>query len=1477
MNIQSLFHPAVASWFAKTFDAPTPAQQEAWPEIRSGQHVLIAAPTGSGKTLAAFLAAIDELVREGEQWGLPDETRIVYVSPLKALSNDINRNLEAPLAGIREEMRAHSIRDVEIRTWVRTGDTTSAERSQMRRRPPHIVVTTPESLYILLGSQSGREMLATTRTVIVDEIHAIAGNKRGSHLSITLERLEALTGRRLTRVGLSATQQPIEEVARFLVGAKYIDANGQAECRIVDSGHVRHRDLAIELPDSPLEAVMSNEVWTQVYDRLAELVRAHRTTLVFVNTRRLAERVCRHLSERLDAPQAATDGEGKRTPSAPLARPRTPSCVAAHHGSLAKELRFDAEQRLKRGELKALVATASLELGIDIGDVDLVCQLSSPRSINAFLQRVGRSGHAVGATPKGRLFPLSRDDLVECAALLDCVRRGELDRLKIPEAPIDVLAQQIVAEAAAQERSERSLFETMRAAYPYRTLTREQFDEIVAMLAEGFTTRRGRRGALLYHDAVNQLIRGRKGARLTALTSGGAIPDTADYQVRLEPDGVLIGTVNEDFAVESLAGDVFQLGNTSYRILRVERSTVRVEDAHGEAPSIPFWIGEAPGRTDELSAAVSRLRGEVEARLTSSAAAQGPDTARAAEWLIEEVGLDRESASQLTAYLAAGYAALGCLPTQKTIVFERFFDEAGGMQLVIHSPFGSRINRAWGLALRKRFCRTFNFELQAAATEDTIILSLTTAHSFELKDVASYLHPNSARHILIQALLAAPMFTTRWRWSASIALALPRFRGGKKVPPQLARMNAEDLLAAVFPDQVACFENISGDIVVPDHPLVQQTVRDCLEEAMDIDGFERLLQGLVSGEIRVEARDLTEPSPLALEVLSARPYAYLDDAPLEERRTQAVVSRRWLDPESAADLGRLDPDAIARVRHEAWPDATTADELHDALSWLTFLTQDEVAANAAWPELIRALEKQGRISRIELPNTRTLYVAVERLPIFRTLVENASFDPHAHIPSAYMKEWSPEDAAIAVVRGRLAGLGPTTAAAIAQTSGIAEPRVEAALLALETEGSAMRGNFTGNAAEQSTEWCDRGLLARIHRYTVKRLRAEIEPVQASDFLRFLFGWQHVAPGARMQGSDAIAAVLSQLEGFDAPAGAWETEVLPMRIAEYDPAWLDEQSLAGRITWMRMAPRTSDSERGAAPVRSTPIALLARRNLKLWTAFAAPPATTELTPKAQRVREFIQQHGASFFDEIVDGAGLLPSQAEEALGELVALGIVNSDSFGGLRALLVPSDRRRPHARDARRKRRIAIFGMQDAGRWSIVRKSESPTTERGNGADPESIEHVCRTLLRRWGVVFWKLFEREAKWLPPWRTLLMCLRRLEARGEIRGGRFVAGFSGEQFALPEAVGALREIRRAADTNQLISISAADPLNLIGILTPGPRVPSLTGNRVLYRDGTPIAVLVGGDVRFLVGVEGKELWDAQNALLRRQVPSALADLS
>ena len=990
MSTTELFHPAVADWFDRSFAAPTPAQSEAWPAIQAGRHTLIAAPTGSGKTLAAFLAAIDALLRQGLEGRLTDATQVVYVSPLKALSNDIQRNLEAPLAGIAEALRARGLPEVEIRTWVRTGDTPAGERDRARRRPPHIVVTTPESLYILLGSESGRRMLATTRTVIVDEIHALAPNKRGVHLSLTLERLNALCGGRLLRIGLSATQRPIEAVAQFLVGAG-ADGAQAASCRIIDRGHRRARDLALELPGGPLEAVMSGEVWEQIYDRLAELIQAHRTTLIFVNTRRLAERVTRQLSDRIGAEQ-----------------------VTAHHGSLAKEQRFDAEQRLKRGALRALVATASLELGIDIGDVDLVCQLASPRSIASFLQRVGRSGHAVGGTPKGRLFPLSRDELVECTALLDSVNRGELDRLHIPERPLDVLAQQIVAETAAQEWSEDALLALFRRAWPFRALPRADFAAAVAMLSEGFSTRRGRRGALIHHDAVNRMLRGRRGARLTALTNAGTIPDNADYQVMLEPENTFIGTVNEDFAVESMAGDIFQLGNTSYQILRVERGVVRVEDAHGQPPTIPFWLGEAPGRSNELSQSVSRLRAEVADRLPDD-----PSGASVAHWLEEERGLEAAAAEQLAEYLAAGHAALGCLPTQDRIVLERFFDSLGGMQLVVHSPYGSRLNRAWGLALRKRFCRKFNFELQAAATEDDIVLSLTTAHSFDLDDVKRYLNSAGVRELLIQALLDAPMFTTRWRWVGGVSLALPRFRNGKKVPPQLARMDAEDLMGAVFPDQIACGENLVGEREIPDHPLVHQTIDDCLHEAMDIEGLERLLAAIESGHIEVVTRDLTEPSPLALEVLSARPYAYLDDAPLEERRTQAVMSRRWLSPEDAAEIGRLDPEAITRVRGEAWPEAANADELHDALVWLGFLSADEADAQAGWSDWLAALARDRRVTRLRTPGA-ILWIAAERLPQFLALWPQAILEPAVAAPEAYAeKAWSVDEALVEILRGRL--------------------------------------------------------------------------------------------------------------------------------------------------------------------------------------------------------------------------------------------------------------------------------------------------------------------------------------------------------------------------------------------------------------------------------------------------------------------------
>lgn len=1433
------FHPAVSGWFSRSFPAPTEAQRAAWPAIHAGRHTLVAAPTGSGKTLTAFLAALDGLVRQGlAPEGLPDETTVVYVSPLKALSNDIHLNLEVPLAGIRAELARQGLPDVAIRSAVRTGDTAPRDRQQALRQPPHIIVTTPESLYVLLGSASGRGMLSTVRTVIVDEIHAVAASKRGSHLALSLERLQALAGDRLTRIGLSATQKPIGEVARFLVGAGHVH-EGVADCEIVDIGYAKERDLALELPPQPLGAVMTHEQWDQVYARVAELVLLHRTTLVFVNTRRMAERAARHLAERL----------GKEA-------------VAAHHGSLAKEARLDAEQRLKRGELQVLVATASLELGLDIGDVDLVCQLGSPRAIATFLQRAGRSGHAVGGTPKARLFPQSRDELVECAALLDCIRRGELDALHVPAAPLDVLAQQIVAETACREWDEDALFALVRRAWPYAQLKREDHDAVVRMLVEGFATRNGPRAGYVHKDAVHHRLRERRGARLTALTSGGTIPETGDYIVLLEPQAHQIGTVNEDFAVESLAGDIFQLGNTSYRILRIEPGRVRVEDAQGAAPNIPFWLGEAPGRSDELSFGVSRLREGIGERI----AAEGAEAA--ARWLRDSgIGLPEDAARQLVDHLARTLAVLGVLPTQQQIVLERFFDESGGMQLVIHSPFGSRLNRAWGLALRKRFCRKFNFELQAAATEDAIVLSLSTSHSFALDEVARYLHSATALDVLVQALLDAPLFGVRWRWNATTALALPRFVGGRKVPPQLQRMKSEDLLASVFPDQVACAENLAGEREIPDHPLVAQTLDDCLHEAMDAEGWLRLLRRMEAGEVRVTARELPAPSPLAAEVLSARPYAFLDDAPLEERRTQAVQSRRYTDPESADDLGRLDPEAIASVREEAWPRPRHADEMHEALNGLAALTDEEVSRDADWKTWLAALADAGRATRL-LPVGETgagLWVAAERLSLARVLYPSAAMHPAIEAPAEYAQgPATPDEALRELLQSRLGGLGPVSTAALARQLQWPEAGVESALLGLQSEGVLLQGRFTPEAA--APEWCERHLLARIHRYTLKRLRREIEPVEPRDFVRFLFEWQHVAAAARVSGPEALAGVLTQLEGYEAPAALWEAELLPARVNDYASAWLDDLCTAGRVMWTRLRPAAAESRNGRAgsSLRATPILLLPRRSASLWTQLAPVPVDdAALGSRAQRVAAYLAAHGASFFDEIADGARLLGTELEDALSELVARGRVRCDSYAGLRALLVPASKR-PTTHSHQRRRRGALYGIEDAGRWSLARPptampaSETPAPASG------LVEQVARVLLRRYGVMCWHLIEREAAWLPPWRDLVRAYRRLEARGEIRGGRFIAGLSGEQFALPEAIGLMRQVRRQAPDTGLVCLSAADPANLLGSVLPGNRVPRVPGSRVLYQGGVPIATSVAGEIQILVPLDAALEKEARRTL-------------
>jgi ATP-dependent Lhr-like helicase len=1407
-------HPLVREWFVNKFGTPTEPQEQGWPHILANKTTLICAPTGSGKTLAAFLACIDRLVRQAVSGELEDKTEVLYVSPLKALGNDIQKNLDMPLGEILELARQRGYLMPEIRTAVRSGDTLMNERRMMLKRPPHILVTTPESLYILLTAEKSRAILRTVKTVIVDEIHAIADDKRGSHLALSLERLDALTGHRSTRIGLSATQKPIELIAQFLAGS-----NRPEPC-VVEIAQRRKLDLSVEIPSSELGPVASNEMWDEIYSRIADLVQQHRSTLIFVNTRRLAERVGHHLGAILGQ-----------------------DAVASHHGSLSRIRRLAVEEKLKAGEIRALVATASLELGIDIGTVDLVCQIGSPRSIAVALQRVGRAGHWRGAIPKGRIFATTRDELIECAALVRAIRHGELDRIIIPEHPLDILAQQIVASCAAEDWQEDDLFALVRGAFPYRNLARKDFDEIVEMLGNGISARRGRYGAYLHRDQVNGRVSGRRGARLAAITSGGAIPDNALYTVIAEPEHIVVGTVDEDFAVESMRGDVMLLGNTSWRIRRVQSGSVLVEDAHGAAPSIPFWLGEAPSRTNELSASVAEVRETINklAENVSPILERGtsPEAAAAVNWLKEECGLDQAAAEQAVEYIVAGRAVLRAVPTQQTVIAERFFDESGGMQLVIHAPFGGRINKAWGLALRKRFCRSFNFELQAAATDNGLNISLSDQHSFPLADVFDFLKSASVEELLEQAVLTSPIFTTRWRWVAGRSLALLRFMGGKKVPPQIQRMKSDDLLAAVFPEALACQENIEGEIKVPDHPLIRETMKDALTEAMDIEGLKDILNQIASGTIRCIAVETPVPSQFSHEILNANPYAYLDDAPLEERRARAVEMRRMLPESVLSEVGRLDPAAIAEVREEAWPDIRDADELHDLLQTLIAIpeTSHSISFGPKWSESVASwaadfvdLESAHRAVRAFVGDQR-YWVAAEKAAAFSALFPSARFE--SALPSIEVQVPSRDDALFSCATGWMAHVGPITANELATFLGIEVRDIEKTFLRIEGSGSILRGRFT-NTATDATEWCDRRLLARIHRLTLGSLRSQIQPATAAQFMRWLLRWQHVAPSTQVLGERGTLEILQQLQGFEAPANSWERQILARRIANYDPKVLDQLCLTGAVGWGRLSPHPASLEdpnsinRRVVPSSVAPIAFFVREDSD-WMISRHTNGNSEfprgLSEAARDALNYLRQRGASFFADLVRGTGKLKAEMETALWELVTAGMITADGFDNIRALIDPKRR-------AGQGRGYGARPRHSSGRWSLLFREE--TADRARAVDA-----ICWMLLKRYGVVFREVIARETI-VPRWREILIALRRLEDRGEIRGGRFVSGFIGEQFALPMAVESLRATRDNQSSGETVTISAADPLNLVGILLPGSRVSAVSGKMIALRDGVPVEV-------------------------------------
>ncbi len=1442
-----LFHPVVQAWFTKRFGKPTEAQNAGWPSIADGRCTLIAAPTGSGKTLAAFMVCLDRLFRRWLAGKLLDTTYVVYVSPLKALSNDIHRNLDVPLMEICDMAESMGMLPPQIRTAVRTGDTPSSQRQAMTRRPPHILVTTPESLYLMLTAEKSRKTLRHVDTVIVDEIHALARDKRGSHLTLTLERLEALCIDSPTRIGLSATQKPIEEIACFLVGAERVDENDVPDCAIVDGGHRRQLDLEVTVPPSPLEAVCSNEQWGEVYDELVKLIQSHHSTLVFVNTRRMAERVAHRLTEVL--------GE---------------EVITSHHGSLAKEIRHSAEQRLKEGKLKAIVATASLEMGIDIGYIDLVVQIGSARSIANFLQRVGRSGHSLQGTPKGRLFPLTRDELIECLALMRSVEKGELDRIEIPVAPLDILAQQVVAEVSAEEQDEAELYERFKRAWPYRDLSFQKYQDVLEMVNEG-VTRSIKTGAHIHRDRINGKLRPRRGARISAATSGGAIPDMPIYRVVTDPEKQVVGTVDEHFAVDSKAGDVFLLGNTSWRVLAIRGSDVIVQDAQGQPPSVPFWFGEAPGRTIELSKEVADLREEIADKIVAAAGdpsrekfkIQSQDggllessfdqiDVEIVKWVQGQCHATAWAALQAVRYIAAQHAAMGLVPTQTKIVFERFFDEAGSMQLVVHAPLGTRINRAWGLAFRKRFCRSFDFELQASADDDGLVLSLGPQHSFPLEDMFKMLNSNNGQALLEQALLAFPMFGIRWRWNATRSLAILRFMGGKKVPPHMVRFRSDDLLAAAFPDQVGCLENHNEDIKYPDHPLVQQTLHDCLTEGMDVERWKDILRAVEAGEVQFIARQTREPSPFAHERINANPYSFLDPAGLEDRRTRAVTTRRTLAPGEMKELGQLSPEAIATVRREAWPTARDPDELHDVLSSMVALPESQ---GQEWQSLFDRLVKQGRATRYVREGHEPLWTATETLSVLEAALPGGTAQPSVTVPEGVGKELESHQAWVELVRSAAPCLGPFSTEELAQTWGLKPSSVHAACEAVEAEGIILRGHYStaGSSHEGDLQWCDRRLLARIHRLTVNGLRQQIQPVERDVFLRFLVRHQLLQRETKSSGARGLNAVMNLLQGFEASAGSWERSLLAARMDDYDPDWLDDQLTSGELVWGRLRPPHGDAEEGpsmASLRRSVPMAIVQRENLGWLVPDVRQSAEALARGNAQDVLEALQSRGALFHQDIKILTKLLPTHLDEALRELAALGLITCDSFSAVRKIVDESGTKKS------RTRRKASATCR-AGRWSLF-----PGIVEEVSAE-DYLHRWCLQLVTRYGVIFRDLLHRESA-APSWAQLVPMLRRMERRGELRGGRFVKNAGGEQYGTEQAIYALRKLRDAKLDDPWVAVSGTDPLNLAGVLSDDLKVPAIHTNALIWQNGQVVGTKRGGEIEFLRPVDPTDQAEMTRAL-------------
>jgi ATP-dependent Lhr-like helicase len=1387
------FLPFVDRWFAEAFGEPTEPQRRGWPAIASGRDTLIVAPTGSGKTLAAFLWALDHLHRLGLEGRLEDRVYVVYVSPLRALNNDIEKNLKEPLAGIRAAAAAEGLRPPEVRMAVRTGDTLAAQRQAMTRRPPHVLITTPESLYILLTAERFRPALAGTRVVIVDEIHALMGGKRGAHLALSLERLQALVeahapGARPQRIGCSATVSPVEEALAFLTGATARDPVA------IDAGFSRELDLRVVAAVDDFLTAPSDTVWEASLQEIAELVQAHRTTLVFCQSRRAAERLARDLDDRI--------GEGR---------------VAAHHGSLSRRGRLDAEHRLKQGELRALVATSSLELGIDIGAIDLVIQVQSSRSVATTLQRIGRAGHRLTQVSKGRIVVTKGEELLEAAAVVRSIRERRLDRIAVPQAPLDVLAQQIVAAVAAESIAVDELYGRFRQAAPYRGLGRDDFVAVVRSLAEPLPADvRGVTPRILW-DRVNDRLHARRGSRLLALTSGGTIPDAGLYDVFVADTDLKVGTLDEEFVTESLPGDVFLLGSNAWRIVTVRAGRVLVEDGHGMSPTIPFWRGEHPARSWDLGLAVGRLRRDAAERLDA------PDFAA---WAAAECGADGRAAAALGAWLRKAGEVLDGVPDDQGIVVESFSDEMGGRHAMIHSVFGMRVNGAWGLALREKMRRLFGLQAEASHVDDGILMSFAPGQvPPDPGRLPTLVPPEELEALLGHALIGSPLFATRFRQAAVRALFIARTQGGQRVPAYLTRLKADALLEAV-----------GGQA---EFPVVAETLRECLHDAFDVPRLTRLLERLHDGEMWTRQVDAPLPSPFVYPLLLAWDWAYLDAGHAEERRSDAVVMRKaW-----SVAPGPLRPDIVATVEAElgrTTPERRARDpnELAAVLDDLGDLDEDEIADRVvAEPRrLLEALAGEGRVTSITLGGRRAWIPATDR-------------DLYAGLDG----DDGLERVALRALRTR----GPLTAAGLAVRYGVGDEAVARVLDRLVARGLVRRGAYLEGAA--GPQYVHVAVLDAIQRRQVHARRVP-RPLAAPEQLSAaLLRRHHLHPDHRLVGAPGVLAALELLQGEDIPVRVWEQALLPGRVEGYQREWLDRLGLGGEIVW------TVFDVTGGDPRRSGRVGVALRENLG-WLRHrpASPP---ELDARTKNVLLHLQLRGASFVQDLTRVTGLSTADTLATLWALFWAGLVSPDSFSVIVAGTGPP-RSTPGAAPPRRRRRRGqsrgvLPQLPLVGRWSAFGDDEPLGAE-------ERDEARARLLLSRYGVLARELAGGD------WSTLRHTLLRLEYGGEVARGYFVEGLSGEQYALADALRDLDAPARRAEPHVLVNM--VDPANLWGRLfalsrPDGTRVAAarIPQSWLVFRAGRPVLLAEGHgrDLSPLAGWEGVDLPGAVRAL------TALAD--